>query len=113
MEVSMARSTTEQYFVETQISKVLSDAGIPTNNPALRSELERTAFVEMCGRDAAVRSNVNGRELSLVDRLNELRDSAQFKSAFPAPSRKVVDHRDMAQLRENFNDVAAGKVAVE
>ena len=109
----MARSTTEQAFVEAQISKVLSDAGIPTNNAALRTELERTAFVELCGREAAVRSNVNGRELSLGDRLNELRDAANFKGAFPAPARKVVDHRDMAQLRENFNDVAAGKVAVE
>jgi hypothetical protein len=109
----MALSTTEKAFVDNQISKVLSDAGIPTNNPALRQELERTAFVEMCGRDAAVRVNVNGREISLGDRLNELRDAEQFKSAFPAPARKVVDHRDMAQLRENFNDVAAGKIAVE
>jgi hypothetical protein len=100
----MALSTTEKAFVDNQISKVLSDAGIPTNNPALRQELERTAFVEMCGREAAVRANVNGRELSLLDRL---------KNAFPAPSRKVVDHRDMAQLREHFNDVANGKIAVE
>jgi hypothetical protein len=110
----MARSATEEMFIGNKVTAALAAAGIPTNNAKLRAELERNAMVDVSGREASVRwVKPDGSDVSLMERLNELRNSPEFESAFPAPPRKVVDHRDINQLRENFADVAAGKIAVE
>jgi hypothetical protein len=108
------RSAIPEQFVQNSISKLLTSRGIPTNNATLRAALDADAVVETSGREAAVRIVTNlGRELSLADRLDELQQDPTYRSAFPPAPKKTVDHRDMESLRQNFNDVAAGKIAVE
>lgn len=111
----MALSVTQQQFVDNKINQVLENAGVPINNQALREELRKNAEVDITGREAAVRVKVNDDrgDISLSERLAELRSDASFRNQFPATPTKVIAKGDMSKLRENFADIAAGKVAVE
>src|ERR1700685_3027930 len=108
------RSAINEQFVQSTIGRILTSRGIPTNNAKLRAALDADAVVNTSGRDAEVRIVTQlGRELSLADRLDELQQDSTYRSAFPPVPKKTVDPRDMEGLRQNFDDVAAGKIAVE
>jgi hypothetical protein len=108
----MARSTTEQHFIDNEISKALDKVGLPVNC-AQRSVLERDAVVLATERDCYVRLHgEDGRELSLAQRLDEMRSEPAWRGHFPAAPKAILAKNDLTKMRENFDDIALGKVVV-
>jgi len=110
----MAESATKQAYIDNQVSIMLAAANVPINNTVLREELTKHAVVDVAGRDACVRIvRPDGTDVSLGERLAELKTDPLFRGQFPAAPSKVVAKNDMAKLRENFDAIASGKIAVE
>jgi hypothetical protein len=99
-------STTEQNFIDGQLDAALSRHRLPHSHP-IRTLLEDEAV--MAGtRQPCVRCG----NLSLDDRIAQLKDDARFAHSFPHPGGKVSKN-DMATMRTRFDEIASGRVRVE
>jgi hypothetical protein len=105
-EESMARSSIQQAFVSTKVCEALTRANLP-HNSAIRRVLEEESEV-VGGRDAYVRCRG---DVSLDERILEMREDPRFKNSFPA-AKPVIAKSDTRSLTANFADIASGKVIV-
>jgi hypothetical protein len=105
------RSAIARQFIYDEISRALSRHDLAHNNP-LRHELEKDAVIEGV-REAVVRirDERNG-TVMIDDRIRQLKDDRRFRACFPTDPPRVA-RSDMANLRENFDAIATGKVTVE
>ena len=102
-------SAIKQTFVSTKIDAALSKVGLPVTSP-LRALIERDAEASD-GRDPWVYVARPDRNLTLDERVDELRSDKMFAHHFPKRA-PTVDKRDIAKLSENFDAIASGKTIV-
>jgi hypothetical protein len=96
-----------QKFIASEIDRALTRHTISPSS-GVRAEIE--ARVEMCG--AGIRVCDGNRILPLDDFISQLRHNARFAADFPAPLPRV-SRRDIAKLRDNFDQICDGTVVVE
>jgi len=107
----MGHTASEENFIKVQIAEALSNAGVVPDSP-LKAVLARDAEIETTGRTAAVRvRDEYGRLLSLEEKLGELKASPMFKHHFPV-GLPTVSASDLRATRENFAEIASGRVKV-
>lgn len=104
------RTVSQQAFVDNKISDVLAHENLPVDSP-LRSLLDRDATVFDAGREFGVCVTRPGRDISLAERLEELKSDFMFKDHFKAAQPKV-DKRDLRSMSEHFDEIVTGKVTV-
>jgi hypothetical protein len=106
----MTESAAGQWFIESETEQAVKRAGLQYDHP-VRALLEKSA--EIVGvREAVVRvRNESGQLVTLDDRIVELKNDPRYSSMFPQPERKDIKG-DMEKLRENFDAIASGKIAV-
>lgn len=100
------RSTATQNFIDGEIGAALSRVNLPHNHP-VRPVLDAEAAVEGT-RDPCVRCSGE----SLDTRIAQLRLDSRFANTFPRTTGKVSKN-DLASLRSEFQQVAAGTILVE
>ena len=104
------RTASQQSFVDEKIYQVLEEASLPIDSP-LRGLLNRDATVFDAGREFGICVPRAERDLSLAERLEELKSDPLFRHNFQA-ARPAVDKRDMRGLSENFDAILSGKTVV-
>ena len=112
------RSAAEEGFIHSKVDQALAEAGLPLDSP-IRSIVTRDAEVSegsgLSGQKSyTVKVVRDGQpDASIRERLEELRSDPMFRHNFGAAAQgKAVSSADLAALRENFADIAAGKVIV-
>jgi len=100
------RSTTEQNFIDGQLDAALSRHGLPHNHP-VRTLLADEAIIAGT-RQPCVRCG----NLSVYDRITQLKDDTRFAHTFPHPVGKV-NKNDVDTMRARFDEIASGNVRVE
>jgi len=104
--MTQQRSTVQQNFINGEIERALSRAGLPHNH-AIRRVLDSEAqFIGV--RNAGV--NCNGE--SLDSRIKELQNNPEYKHTFTQPLTKVAKN-DIRELTKNFDAIAAGTAVVD
>ncbi len=104
-------TASEAHFIDTTVSQAMSDAGVVADSK-LKPILLRDAEIEMAGSSAAVRvRDDNGRLVSLDERLDELKASPLYRHHFPKGP-PTVPASDLRATRENFAEIASGRVKV-
>jgi hypothetical protein len=103
-EAIMARTSSEDSFIKSEIQSALGRAGLPPDH-RIGEILDFNSGVAPTGRDFVVRCDGG----TLDQKIAELRKNPRY---FPQPSASV-DHRDLNKLSESFADIASGKVTVE
>jgi hypothetical protein len=101
-------SAIEQHVITTSVLEACTRHGIP-HDSRLREQLESEAEIpaNSIGTYVATRSG-----LSLDARINELKTDPKFAAGLPA-ARPSVESTDTVALRQNFADIASGKVVVK
>lgn len=105
------RSTVQQHLVDAKIDDALTGAGLPLTSP-VRGLLDRDAEAVDNGREFYVHVPRPDRDISLSERLEEIRRDAMFLHHFPTDAPRVAKN-DMRQMAERFDDIVSGKVRVE
>jgi len=106
------RTTPELAYIDAKLDQVLGAAGLPVNF-ALRHMIARDAVVQGEGRTvrvAVVRPGVG--DVSLTERLNELRQDYMYRHHFPT-AKPTVSKRDLQGLSQNFEAILKGDAVVE
>lgn len=107
----MGHSAVAQWHIERESGEAVKRAGLPYDHP-VRALLEKAAVI-VGVREAVVRvPNESGQLVTLDDRIKEMKGDSRYSSMFPQPERKDIKG-DMERLSENFEAIAAGRVAVE
>ena len=108
----MGRTASEEQFIRTQVEAALHNHGVAPDS-ALKAVLIRDAVVETTSRTATVRvRDEHGRELSLDDKLSEMKQEYMYKHHFPK-GKPVVSANDLVATREAFDEIRIGRVRVE
>jgi hypothetical protein len=104
-------SASEQHFIDVQVSQAMSDAGV-AHDSKLKPLLLRDAEIEMAGSSTAVRVRDDaGRLVSLEERLAEMKETFMYKHHFPVGP-ATVPASDLRATRENFSEIASGRIKV-
>jgi hypothetical protein len=106
----MARTASQQQLVDTKLDEVLTRASLPVDSP-VRGMLDRDVEVFDTGREFAVHVPGPDRDISLSERLEEIKHDPMFAHNFPGATPKIA-RNDANRLREHFDDIASGKVVV-
>jgi hypothetical protein len=101
----MARTSSEDSFIRSEIQSALGRAGLPPDHRIVAILDFHSGVAQTSPRDFFVRCDGT----TLDAKIAELRKDARY---FPQPSASV-DHRDMNQLRESFDAIAKGTTRVE
>jgi hypothetical protein len=104
------RTAVNQQYVDTKLDECLSRAGLPVDSP-IRAILDRDSEIAT-GREPWVYVARPDRDITLDERLSELKQDATFKHNFPKDL-PTVNKRDLGQLREHFSEIASGKTTVK
>lgn len=105
-------TASEEQFIRTEIETAFHNHGVAPDS-ALKAVLIRDAIVETTGRTAAVRvRDEHGRELSLDDKLSEMKQEYTYKHHIPK-GKPVVPASDLMATREAFDEIRTGRVRVE
>lgn len=110
-------SAPEEAFLDAQLDQTLADAGLPANSP-VRALLARDAEIFQ-GATVAGHSTFGiriprpetGRDITLSERLEELRQDPLCRHDFPV-AKPSVSKTDLRTMAENLADIASGKVTV-
>jgi hypothetical protein len=111
-----ARSVEEATIVEGAVAKALSEAGVKDDSPIhqrLVADSEVYDLVEVC-----TPSSIDGRSISLAQRLVEMRADPQWTREFPekkpAPGRPapIPPGATLRPDRASFDDIVSGKAVV-
>lgn len=107
-------TASEEMFIKSQVEEAMTNGGVLREcRAALGAFLVSQAEVEMSGRVAAVRiRDDHGRVLSLLDRLAEMKDEFMYRHNF-CSGPPVVSASDLRTTRDNFAEIASGRVRVE
>jgi hypothetical protein len=105
------RTAAQQRFIDDKITDVLADENLPADSK-LRGLLDLDATVFDAGREFGICVVRPGRDISLAERLKELKTDVMFKHHFQA-ARPKVDKRDLRTMAEHFDEILTGKVRVE
>jgi hypothetical protein len=101
------RDTLKQFHIRTGVLDALSRHGIAHDNP-MRAELEANVTIAAGDSSRFIMRNGNSLDVEIQNRLS----SPPTDESIPSASRTVTK-TDTDSLRENFADIAAGKVRVE
>lgn len=105
------QTASEQHFIDVTVSQKLSDHGVAHDSP-VKAMLSSRAEIETTGTQAAVYYREDdGRRMTIDAKLQELRESFMYRHHFPkGPA--TVSARDMRATRENFAEIASGRIKV-
>ena len=105
----MQNTESMRRYIHREVVTSLVNSLLPPDHP-IGEVLESEA--QIVGQRACVRViDENGSWVMLEDRIKELKADPRFRDTIPNPDR--VAKGDVAGLRDNFEQIAAGKVAVE
>jgi hypothetical protein len=104
----MGHSAIAEHVIKTSVLEACTRHGIP-HDSALRQQLESEAEIPANSVGAYVATRAG---LSLDARINELKTVPKFAAGLPSAA-PTVECTDTAALRQNFADIASGKVVVK
>lgn len=107
----MTQSAVAKWHIEREAGEAVNRAGLAYDHP-IRALLEKSAVITGV-REAVVRvPDQSGQLVTLDYRIKEMKSDPRYAALFPQPE-GMVAKGDMEQLREHFNDIAAGKTVVQ
>jgi hypothetical protein len=104
-------SPTEAHFIDVTVTQKLSDHGV-AHDSTLKPLLVRDAEISMAGTTASVRvRDENGNSVSLDERLSDMKLDPRWRHHFPKGP-PTVPASDLRATRENFSEIASGRIKV-
>ena len=103
--------TLAQKIVSREIDRALTKHGIAASS-RIRGEIEARVDWNTVGVSSFSICDDDNRVMTVDAYLNELRKDARYEADFPEQAQRV-SRRDVAKLRDNFDQICDGTVVVE
>ena len=107
----MTQSAVAKWHIEREAGEAVNRAGLAYDHP-VRALLEESAVIAGVRQSVVRVPSESGELVTLDERIKEMRSDSHYSALFPQPE-GMVAKGDMQRISENFEAIAAGKVAVK
>jgi cell division protein ZapA (FtsZ GTPase activity inhibitor) len=109
--MQMTHSAVAKWHIEHEAGEAIRRAGLNYDHP-VRAILENSAVIAGLRQSVVRVPNESDELVTLDERIKEMRNDGRYSALFPRPEGTVAKS-DMQRISENFQAIAAGKIAVE
>jgi hypothetical protein len=106
-------SVQEAHYARLKVDEACAEAGLPANSPVREILLTEAVVVDGVRGEFWVRAQTRAGDISLKERINELRDDPKTAKHFPGEKPTEVSAKmGIQNLSDRFDGIAKGTIKV-